>query len=337
MGVRHRDIARILGIDRTTVSRALADHGRVSPATRERVRQLAEQMGYRPHKLASSLKTGKSDLIGIITELGDATSFERVYGCLQQSTLGTSYTTVVSIHTGLANLEVECIDSFIERRVDGVIAIPSSHQADPAPYRELLNSGAKLVLVDRMVEGLEAPIVVADDYKAARISAEYLIGLGHKRIAYLSLPLDSYIGRKRTEGYQKAHKDAGLDWDPSLIIPVELSMDAGEQAMKRLLSLAEPPTAVMVRYDTVGFGALKAVFDAGLSVPEDMSIVSYQDLWYNSIARVPLTTVHHPTDQIATTGVRLLMDGLEGRPVKPEPVIIDVELVVRNSCCPPRG
>lgn len=336
MSVKHEDIARVAGVDRTTVSRALAGRGRMSDATRELIRGIAKEMGYRPHRLASSLATGKSELIGLMLETGASNWLDILYGGIQDEMRGSSYATIASTHSGRADLERACLESFFERRVDGVIAMPSSHTADPAPYRELLDSGAKLVLIDRIVEGLPAPHVIADDYAAGRLSTEHLARLGHKRIAYLVPPVQSRVTRERVRGYRDALTAAGIDYDESLVVPAEFSPESGGDRARYLLSLPNPPTAVVVRHDLVGFGVQKAVFEAGLSVPEDMSIVGYEDMWANSIVRVPLTTIRHPSPQIGHIATRLLLDELTGKQVDPVPVVVEVELVVRGSTAPPK-
>lgn len=336
MPVKHEDIARAAGVDRTTVSRALAGRGRMSDATRELIRTIAKEMGYRPHKMASSLATGRSELIGLLIESGASNWLDILFGNIQDEMRDTSYSTIARTHAGRADLERDCLESFIERRVDGVIAMPSSHTTDPAPYRDFLDSGGKLVLIDRIIEGLLAPHVIADNYSAGRLSTEHLTQLGHKRIAYLVPPIQSPVIRERVRGYRDALAAAGIKYDESLVVPVEFTPESGAERTSYLLSLPDPPTAVVVRHDIVGFGVEKAIFDAGLSVPEDMSIVGYEDMWANSIVRVPLTTVRHPSIQIGRIAAGLLSDELSGKHVGAAPVVIGVELVVRDSCAAPK-
>lgn len=336
MAITHNDIARAAGVDRTTVSRALSDHGRMNPETRERIKKIARELKYMPNKAASNLALGRSDLIGIMIASDGGTMLHPVLRYAEQRLRQSGYTTSLLTHSGRGILEHECIAHFIERRAAGVIAMPSSATTDPLPYQELIDRGIKLVIFDTAVEGLTAPSVIANDYQATHIATEYLISLGHSDIVYLAMPQTYQMGRDRYKGFCDAMQAAGLQVKPESIIYTEPGMHGGEDAVRSLLKHRHVPTAIIARHDLVAIGAMRSLFAAGFRVPDDVSVIGYEDMWCNDIIRVPLSSIRHPAERIATTSAQILIDALENNQPVINPPVLDVELVTRSSCAPPR-
>jgi LacI family repressor for deo operon, udp, cdd, tsx, nupC, and nupG len=223
----------------------------------------------------------------------------------------------------------------MQHRVAGVIVHPSSTHASPVYYQELIDSGVKLVTFDRYIEGVAAPQVVGDDYRAARLPTEYLISLGHRDIVHLAIPESSYAGRERARGFRDAMEAAGIPVTPSSTIEVRLGAEYGQRAMERILKRRERPTAVLTRQDIVAVGAMRAIYAAGLRIPEDISIIGNGDFWCGDMLRPALSTVHHPVEEMARIATQRLLDILSGQDVQPQTEVLDVRLVIRGSCGPP--
>jgi LacI family transcriptional regulator len=331
------DVARAAGVSRSTVSKAFGSKGFVSPATRARVIRVAAELSYRPSYIARSLSLGTSRLIGVVVTPSILTVFANFVQPIERAIREAGYSLLLYTTSGDPESERLCLEDLIQKRVEGVISIPSSNPADVACYREVLASGIKLVVVDRCMDGLGAPQVGGDDYEAGRLATEHLLSLGHRRIVYLAIPRTSSTGRRRAQGFADAMSRAGIPVDESSIVESGFGEESGEKAMEALLRRQVPPTGVIARHDLNAIGAMRVALASGLSVPGDISIVGNADISLADMVRVPLTTVRHPSRQMAVTGVGWLLDMLGGKPVAPEITRLPVELVARSSTARPRG
>lgn len=329
------DIARAAGVGRTTVLRALWDKDDISPETKARIKKIAAEMKYRPNHIARSLVMGQSKLVGVVATPSVFPTSLGTIDLIESELKDAGYSMLLSSSGGHSGGERQSIEQLLANRVAGVIAIPASLSAEPDVYQELVDSGAKVVVIDRRVEGLEVPQIIGDDYRAAMLAAEHLISLGHRRIAYMAIPQSSHAGRERVKGYCDALYDAGLKCDQSLIIETQFGEEYGASAVTRLLEMKNPPTAVIARHDIVAAGALRAVYAAGLLIPQDLSIVGNGDIWCSDILRVPMTTVRHPIHDMAKKATSKLLAMLAGEDVEPSVEVLGVELIVRESTAPP--
>lgn len=335
MAVTASDIARAAGVGKTTVLRALWDRDDINPETKARIKKIAHEMKYRPNYIARSLVSGQSALIGLMVTPSIFAGSFKILDAFKSALQDAGYTLVLETSNDSAG-EKKALDKLMLNRVAGVIAVPSSNPADSEIYSELVESGIKLVIVDRYVEGVRAPQIVGDDYRSSRLAADHLISLGHKNIVYLGIPQTSYAGRERARGFIDAMHAAGLKTSPSYIIDTQFGDEYGAKAMAGVLRRSPMPTAVIARHDVVAAGAMRAIYDAGLTVPQDISIVGNGDMWCSDVLRVPLTTVQHPLERMAGIALEKLLDLLKGIPVEPEKTVLDVNLVVRSSTAPPR-
>ena len=336
MGVTVYDIARIDGVSRSTVCRALWDKGRISAATRARIKKIAAEMNYRPNDLARDLSTGRTRLVGVVADSTYVPEFRWILEPVEEGLREAGYSML--FYTARDEPEVERVfcEDLLRKRVSGVIAFMSSSKPDRQAYRDLVNAGVKLVVVGDCVDHLDALFVVGDDYQVGRLVTEHLISLGHRRIANLAIPQTSYIGRERMRGFRDAMEDAGVPITASNVVETGFSEEDGARAAVRLLRRRQPPTAIIARHDAVAIGAMRAIFSAGLSVPEDVSVVGNANISVSDVLRAPLTTISYPGRQMAAIGINKLLDVLAGRQVDTNPAILGVELVVRSSTAPPR-
>jgi len=331
MGVTVYDIARAAGVGRSTVCRALTGIGYVSPETRARVLKVAKELKYRPNHIASSLAGGRSRFVGVVAGPSIGLTFDSTIVPIQASLRDVGYSMLFYASSDSVDLERGLLDELMQDRVAGVIAVPSSATANPRTYQDLVEADVSLVILNRQVEGLSVPQVVCDDYNTARLAAEHLISLGHRDIVCLSVPQQYRAGRVRVRGFRDAMDEAGIALDDTAIVETGFSYKSGAEAMAKVIERKRRPTAVIARHDIVAMGAIDAILAAGLSVPDDISIVGNADIWCGALTRVPLTTINHPLEEMGRLGVDKLLAMLAGESVEPTTVVLPAELVVRSS------
>lgn len=330
------DIARVAGVSRTTVLRALWNRKKVSAETKKRVLKIAAEMNYKPNHIARSLTLGRSGFVALVAGYADGNTFPRYNQPIQDALREAGYAMLFYTTSGDPESEKIVLDELINKRVAGAILLPSLLTSDPGPYSTLIHAGIKVVVMDRQVEGLAVPQMATDHYKAGRVATEYLISLGHTDIVHLAIPETSPTGRQRAKGFRDAMSAAGIPVTRYSVIDVDYSQAGGANAMSKLLKRKKPPTAVVARHDLVAIGAMKKLHEVGLSVPGYMSIIGHGNVLLSDSLRVPLTTIEQPVEQIASEAVRNLLAMLAGETVESRAYFQDVRMIIRESCGPPR-
>ncbi|MHB9035597.1 MAG: LacI family DNA-binding transcriptional regulator [Armatimonadota bacterium] len=332
MAVTISDVAMAAGVGRATVCRALRGSADVRPETRERIKKIAAKMNYHPNHIARSLVMGRSNTVAVVSTPDVFSLLDTILGPIEVALRGEGYSLLFITASNRPEDERACLEQVMQNRVAGVIVYPSTHTPDISLYQELVDSGMKMVILDRYIDGLEVPQIVTDGYQTARLQTEHLLSLGHTRIAYLMVPTASYSGRERLAGFKDAMARAGVSVDPELLIETQFGQEPGAKAMRKLLKCKNRPTAVIARHDIVAVGAMEAVFEAGLSVPDDVSFIGDGDAWFCRVIRVPLTTIRQPLKQGANIAVKKLCDMLMGKTVKMGPdKLLTLKLVERSS------
>jgi len=337
MVVTLSDIAHAAGVTKATVSMALRDKGRISPETRSRIKQLAREMKYRPNQIARCLTVGHSSFVGVVVAPVIFPMFNQVIQPIERRLQEAGYSMLLYSSADTHEGQIVCMEQLLQHRVNGVIIISGSAFEDAAGCIDLIEAGVKLVVLNRAMPGLEVPQIVCDDYAITRKAVEYIVSLGHRRIAHLTMPTNSFSGRERTRGFNDAMNDAGIEVDPALVIETGITYESGAEKMESLLNLPHHPTAVVTRHDSVAMGVISSILAAGLSVPDDISVIGNGDILQGDVLKVPLTTLHHPMGRMTVAGVGKLIDLLEERPVEAKTEILDTELIVRSSCGPPKA
>jgi LacI family transcriptional regulator len=229
-------------------------------------------------------------------------------------------------------IEREVIEEMIAHRVEGIAIAPVSDRSRDHLQR-LAKFGVQFVLIDRTVPGVESDVVVGDSLGGAHRLVEHLISHGHRRIGFITESDDVSTARDRRQGYLAALAAAGLELDPSLIVHSTVDPPGGFDGMRRLLELAEPPTAVFTVNNLVAVGAIEAVRAHDLEVPDDVALVCYDDIEYASRLYPFLTVMSQPAETLGTLGTQLLLERIEGRaPEQPRLVVLPAQFVVRQSC-----
>jgi LacI family transcriptional regulator len=332
-----KDIGQAAGVSATTVSHVLNNTRPVKEETAARVRQAARELGYRPNSLARSLRRNESLTIGLIVPDIANPFFAEVSRGLEVASFQAGYTVIVGNAGGDPDHLRRYLNVLASKRVDGMVIAPGTMR--PEVMGDLVDSDIPLVLVDNDAPGLDSDRVVADYPSGGRQVVDLLISLGHQRIACVAAPAVSRsTSPTRLHGYRAAMQEAGLD-DPALCLliddlpgtPPTTEFEAGYRATAQLLTAEARPTAVFLTNDLMAIGALRAAADAGLSVPDDLSIVGFDDVEPSRFASPSLTTVAQPRLAMGQLAAELIIDRIQHRHREPARQVLDVSLVVRQS------
>jgi LacI family transcriptional regulator len=322
------DIANEAGVSQTTVSRVLNDDPRVAEATRERVRAIIERSGYTPNAIARGLVTSRTNLVGVaITDIVNPFYPELVEAIAGQ--LGEHGLRMV-----FANTAGQPDDLYtrvlLEQRVDGIIF--TSALLDSPTVRELAERNFPIVLANRYVDGVACDSVTGDNVSGARAAADYLLELGHRRIAVLLGHPRTSTSRDRLAGFKAGLAGSGVQVDPGLLREGRYAYEASYKQTNELLDLPRAPTAIFCLNDVMALGALNAARRSGFRVPDDVSVIGFDDVRLSSWETFGLTTVRQPLAAMARTSVDLLAHRLAFPGAPAQQRTFPSVLVVRSTC-----
>ncbi|MGA8595246.1 MAG: LacI family DNA-binding transcriptional regulator [Bryobacteraceae bacterium] len=329
-----KDIARAVGVSHPTVSRALHGSPLVAPETAAQIRKTAEEMGYKASLVARSLVTRKTQTIGlVVTTIADPFYGEIVSGA-EEVAAAKGYSVILANCQIDPEREVRVVRSLQERRVDGILVAASRVGG---LYLSLMSEmGVPIVLINNQHDGEFMYSVSIDDMGGARKATNHLIELGHQRIAYLGDPFGCQTDVHRFEGYKVALAHAGVPIRPEFVVEADGLPSGGLAATHKLLSLAEPPTAIFCYNDMTLLGALRAAAERGLSVPRDVSLVGFDDLFFAPYIQPPITTLRQPKREMGRRAIELLFALLNDEQSEKK-IQVEGELVIRSSTAPPRA
>ncbi|RAV19879.1 LacI family DNA-binding transcriptional regulator [Paenibacillus contaminans] len=334
MNVTIKDIAKKAGVSHTTVSRALNDSPLINPETKERIKEIADQMNYTPNFSAKSLVLDRSYNLGLFfSTLDKGTSpnffYETVRGV--NNTIKDKYNLIVR---GID--DYERYDRITNKRFDGIIVMSQSER-DDAFIAYLLDKRIPHVVLNRHTGNAAVMNILSDDQQGAYRLVEYLVAQGHKRIATIEGREGFKSTQQRMEGCLRALGKHGVELLPQLREQGSYDVESGYAAMRKLLGNRELPTAVFCFNDDMAVGAMKAIAERGLRVPQDISIVGFDDNMFSGFVSPALTTVKRPIEQISRKGAETLLEMIEKKEtLNPETIYLHTELVLRESVDRPR-
>lgn len=330
-----KDVARQAGVDASTASRVLrgADDRPVRAETRDRVLEAARQLGYRANGVARSLRTRRTETIGLVVPDIANPTFGVIFTGIQAVVAEVGWHCVLV--DGRPTGRTAAWDRLaLEGRVDGLLVFVATIR-DPT-VRHLARAGFPMVLVNRRSHGI-AGSVVMDDARGSAVAVEHLAALGHRRIGHIAGPPTTDTGQRRLQGFREALDRLGLPFRERWLAETDYSEAGGQAAMQRLLEASgdKRPTALYVASFLSGVGALRVLTDAGLRVPDDISIVVSDELSLASYTAPPLTTIRFPLARMGEEATRMLLQRIGGAPL--DDVVLDEvpQLVVRGSTAPP--
>lgn len=331
VAVRMKDIAQSLGVSLMTVSKALRSHSDISEATRQRVLKRMRELNYQPNWIARSMVTGRTFLVGLVIPDLMHSFFAEVAMGVSRKLRPLGYQVVMANTEEDAEVERRDLQVLAARKLDGLIIASAQRHRDLEMFKALERSGTPYVLIDRMVAGLDANYVGVKDEAVGVIATEHLIAQGAKRIAHIRGPAVS-TGRARMRGYRQALARRKLKVRADYIVSGEWGDRGGYQAMLQLLEANPRPDAVFCYNDRVAAGAIQAVLEAGLRVPEDIAIIGAGNVHFSDLLRVPLSTVDQSSCLIGERAAEILAENMEAKkPLKPKHVVIAPKLIVRES------
>lgn len=333
MGKTLRDVAERAGVSVTLASRVLGNYGYVSEEKRVKVLKVAQEIGYQPNILARGLKTKKTYNIGVI--ISDVTTFffTSVVRGIEDVARQNGY------HVSLCNSdenpekEKEYLEELFRRKVDGVIL--SATGKNLSFLRKIIRSGVPVVLVDRKIDEIETTQIVVDNEWGAYEAVEHIIKLGYRRIAVINGLSGIMTSEERFSGYCKALKENGLSVEKELIKYADFRMEKGKKVMLEFLGMKNPPEAVFVTNETMTTGALLALREKKVKIPDDIAIVGFDDPVWAPLIDPPLTAVRQPSYSIGTIACQSLLQKLgkigRGRSFHEE-IVLKPRLIIRESC-----
>jgi LacI family transcriptional regulator len=325
-----RDVARIAGVHPGTVSRALnpATEALVRAETVQRVRQVAEELGYRPNPLARGLKTNRSYTVGVIVPDIQNPLFPPIIRGLDDRLGEAGYTPLIANTDNDPARERIDFEAMRTRAVDGFIT--ATARLDHELLDEVAALGTPLVLVNRRVADGSLPSATADDHAGVRLAVEHLIGFGHSRIAHLGGPQEVSTGRQRLEGFRAAMETAGLD--PGMTrVGRAFTEPEGARLCAELLDAGDAVTAIVAGNDLMALGCYDVFGERGIACPADISVVGFNDMPFVDRFAPPLTTVRIPHYEIGVAAAQLLLDMLQAGHDGLTEVVLPAELIVRGS------
>jgi LacI family transcriptional regulator len=326
------DIAREAGVSQATVSRVLNRDPRVAPDTRARVLAVMERLDYTPNAIARGLVTSRTKLVGVVVSDVMNPFYPQLLEAIAER-LGDRDLKMVLFNAGLER-EDAYTRVLLEQRVDGMIFTAAAR--DSPTVRHLAERGVPFVLTNRRSDGVTCDTATGDNVGGARLVARHLLELGHERIAVIAGHPRASTSHERLEGIQAALAEAGRPLAGDLVRQGNFSAAEARGLTVELLGGADPPTAIFCLNDLMAFGALNGARHAGARVPEDVSIVGFDDVWMAGWETFELTTVHQPLAEMARASVDLLVERLE-RPRRPvRTLIFPTRLVVRATTAPAR-
>lgn len=337
------DIAAKAGVAPMTVSRVINGSNVVSPGLRGRVEAAIRELDYSPNRLARGLKRQRTNVIGILLpDVSNPYSGELTAG-IQSVLLDRGFSFFVATTDRSAGREVAALKAFFDHRMDGIVLATRPSQKGDEEIARFLARHYPMVAIGRDVVSGTIDRVSCRNHEGAFAAVEHLAALGHRRIAFLGVAYEQGFKLERFQGYVKALAHFGIGLEPRLVIgpgaadsPGFSTQVDGYQGTRVLLGLEEKPTAIFARNDFTAFGALRAARDLGFAVPDDLSIVGFDDVPLAAFTAPPLTTVAQPIAEQGRCAAELLLERIEGVEGERREILFDCELMVRDTTGPCR-
>ncbi len=328
-----KELAALLNISPTTVSRVLngkADDYRISPATTKKVLDAAREFNYHPNRIARGLRLEKTETIGLIVPDIANPFFAHVAKTIEFEARRNGYSIILCDSLDDIETESELLKLLAGRKVDGIILAPVG--TGTGHISEFLKREIPSVVIDRYLPGLDIPSVSTDNYTGAYLATEHFIAAGHSRIACIQGINGISVNTDRVDGYRDALKNHNLTVDNSMIAGDDFGEKNGYDQTVRLLGSECRPTAILALSNLISLGVMRALSEAGLKIPDDMSLVSFDDQPYSAFLASPMTTVEQMKEEIAREAVQILLENINsGRSAGKVNKKIMPELIIRNS------
>lgn len=327
-----KDIARILGISPSTVSRALKNHPDISETTKQAVNELANKLKYEPNAVALSLKHRRSNTIGVIIPEIVHYFFSSVISGIEDVAYDAGFTVIICQSNEKYDREVANVKTLLSHRVDGVLVSISKETKQYDHLYSIQERNVPMVFFDRIIPEIKTDHVIIDDLKASYDATKHLIEGGKKRIAHFAGPQNLLIGRERRAGYEQALREANLPVIPELIIEAD-SFDKAIKATNRLLDMQPPPDGIFAVNDLTAIGAMQTLQKHGVKIPKEIAVVGFSDGRFSGITNPNLTSVDQHGYEMGTVATEMLLKRLlnPNYNVPAQSRVLSTDLIVRGS------
>jgi len=326
------DVADLAGVSNSTVSRVLNNKEYVKESTRNKVYDAVEKLGYKPSRVARSLRVNSSQIIGLIISDIQNPFFTSLVRAVEDVAYANNHAIILSNTDEDPQREQLNVDLMISERVAGVIMTPSSEIN--CPVQKLLKLDIPVVCVDRQVTDCETDTVVSNNVASSFELISYLIELGHRRIGAVLAPSNITTGRERLEGYKKAHHESGIYLDTNLIKQDDPKRRIGYDLANKLLDLKDPPTAIFAGNNLLALGTFQAINERGLKIPEDISLVSFDNREWTQLVSPKITVVSQPTYEMGKKAAELVLSRINNSDSEITKITLESKLLFRDSVKP---
>ena len=332
--VTQKDVADAMGVSTMTISRALNDRSNVDKKTRELVLKTAREMGYTPNHVAKSLVSSRTYTIGVVIPEISHSFFPEVVRGIDDVAKDFDYQIFLTNTSDDFEKEKGIIRALESKQVDGILVSSSLKTEDFQYYENLVQSGLSIVFFDRGIRDLGISCIGVNDRVASCQITQHLINHGYKKIGYLSGPRKVSIGKERFDGFIDALETNGIDIREELIVENGFNEEGGKKAMNKILSLpkSDQPEAIVAVNDPVAFGAIEAIYEEGLKIPDDIAIVGFTNDIRAELYSPPLTTIHQPAYDVGKKAATKMINTIENDDEPVENIELISKLVVRKSC-----
>lgn len=328
-----KDIAKTLNISAAAVSKALHDDSRISKATKEAVKRVAKELNYQPNHLASALRKGKSNLVGVMVPRTNSNFFSSVLESMESVLHKAGYNVVITQSNESFKKECSNIDALLYTQVDGIIASMANETVDLSYYEKIKEKGIPLILFDRGENDLNVDYVGINDYESSHMIVEHLVNQGCKRIAHIGGYRRTRIFNNRIRGYVDALKKYNLPLEEPLLLECDLSLEDGRTQMGKLLELKHPPDAVYAASDNAALGALQVMKEHQIKLPQEMKLVGFGNEPFTELVTPSISTVEQQSLDIGRISAEVFLKRIAEEDLKQTLTkhILEAKLLVRES------
>ena len=333
MAVTIKDVAKLANVSISTVSRVINGSKPVSPEIAQRVMEVIEETGYTPNPVARSLVMKKSRLIGAIVP--DIATFYagEVLNAMEEIAKTYEYDILLFNSYGDVDREIEMIEKMISKQVEGIVLM--SHFPDERHFKKLKEHNIPSVLINRKVDDKNTLSVVIDHREATKVATKHLLDLGHKKILLMrSDASEETFGNDQFLGYKDALSEMGIAYNPELVLEGDFKASKAYSEICELLEGGLVPTGIVATSDDMAIGVINAVIDSGYRVPQDISVVAFQNTRIASLFRPKLTTLVQPVYDMGAIALRLLIKKIQGTDMPEESVVVGFDFIQRDSSQP---
>lgn len=326
------DVARLAGVSTTTVSHFINGTRYVSDDLRARVEKAIAELGYRPNSLARGLRKGESKTIGLIVPDNSNPFFAEILRSIENIGYANGYSVILCNSDGDIEKEITYTELLFAKQVDGIIFITTNNSCEH--LQQLTNNGIPIIVIDRDIPLKGTDVLLVDNFQGGYEATRYLIELGHRQIACITGPSLLTPSAERVNGYRQALAQAGIAENPEWIVAGDFQFQGGENGIEKLLRLENRPTAVFTCNDLMALGVLRGLRKTSLSVPDDLSLVGFDDIPLASVVSPSLTTIAQPILKISELAIELLINRIQNKnnEFEEKHIVLPTQIVIRESC-----